>query len=236
MPAPEPVSLVEVGGAGAAAFVAGLEVSYRAVAGLSVALHGVDASFAPGVLSVVAGPSGSGKSSLLRVLAGLHRPTGGTVHVAGVDLGRLRSGARRRHRRESVGMVLQRPSDNLLDYLTAIEQVEVAARFRGTDPAEAASVLDAVGLAAKADMELSELSGGEQQRVAFAAAAVGSPAVLLADEPTAQLDGRSASSVIESMRSLVGRGTSLIVSSHDAAVIDAADDVVRLANGRVVSA
>lgn len=232
MPAPEPDVLVETGRSAAA--VRGLTVVYQAVAGPSSALDGVDATFAPATFSVVAGPSGSGKSTLLRVLAGLHRPTAGTVHVAGVEFSGLRAGARRRHRRASIGMVLQRPSDNLIDYLTAIEQVELAARFRGTDPAEAASVLEAVGLADKAALGLSELSGGEQQRVAFAAAAVGSPVVLLGDEPTAQLDGRSATVVIDSMRALVRRGTSLIVSSHDEAVIEAADDVVRLANGRLV--
>jgi putative ABC transport system ATP-binding protein len=212
----------------------GLGVDYRTAAGVAPALVDVDASFDAGRLSVVAGPSGSGKSSLLRVLAGLHRPETGTVEVDGVDLTSLGTGARRRLRRRTMGIVLQNPADNLLEYLTAAEQVRLAARLRGVDPEGALPLLDAVGLADRADGRPAELSGGEQQRVSFAAAAIGPPVLLLADEPTAQLDAAAGAALVATMRSLVDLGVTLVVTSHDDAVISAADHVVRLHDGRVV--
>jgi putative ABC transport system ATP-binding protein len=134
-----------------------------------------------------------------------------------------------------MGIVLQNPADNLLDYLSALEQVQLAARLRGVDPAGAVELLDAVGLAARRDDRPASLSGGEQQRVAFAAAAIGTPSLLLADEPTAQLDAAAGAGLIETMGRLVALGATLVVSSHDAAVIDAADHVVHLRDGRIVT-
>jgi ABC-type lipoprotein export system ATPase subunit len=200
------------------------------------ALSDVDATFERGRLSVVAGPSGSGKSSLLRVLAGLHRPRAGMVAVDGADLTRMRNGSLRRLRRRTMGVVLQNPSDNLLDYLSAIEQIELAAQLRRADPAEAADLLDTVGLADRAGSHPAELSGGEQQRVGFAAAAIGRPTLLLADEPTAQLDAAAGTRLVDAMRSLVDRGATLVVASHDPTVIAVADHVVLLRDGRVVPA
>jgi ABC-type lipoprotein export system ATPase subunit len=196
------------------------------------ALVDVDAAFAAGRLSVVAGPSGSGKSTLLRVLAGLHRPTSGRVVVAGTELTGLRAGQLRRLRRRTTGFVLQSPADNLVEHLTALEQVELATRLRG-GRGGAAELLEAVGLGDRTAARPAELSGGEQQRVAFAAGAVGDPAVLLADEPTAQLDAANAATVVAALRRLVDRGATIIVSSHDHDVIDAADDVLHLRHGRV---
>ncbi|MET0882153.1 MAG: ATP-binding cassette domain-containing protein, partial [Acidimicrobiales bacterium] len=115
------------------------------------------------------------------------------------------------------------------------EQVELAARLRGTDGAEAPELLDAVGLACRHHCFPAELSGGEQQRVAFAAGAIGQPTLLLADEPTAELDAAAGGTVVAIMRGLVSRGTTLVVASHDAAVVSAADHVVQLRDGRVVS-
>jgi ABC-type lipoprotein export system ATPase subunit len=199
------------------------------------ALAEVDATFDRGRLSVVAGPSGSGKSSLLRVLAGLHRPSAGTVEVDGIELTRLRTGARRRLRRHAMGIVLQDPADNLVEYLTAREQVELAARLRRVDASLALGLLDAVGLRDRADSRPAALSGGEQQRVGFAAAAIGQPTLLLADEPTAQLDAVAGAQLVAAMRRLVKLGATLVVASHDPTVIDAGDHVLTLRDGRVVS-
>jgi ABC-type lipoprotein export system ATPase subunit len=199
------------------------------------ALAEVDATFERGRLSVVAGPSGSGKSSLLRVLAGLHRPSAGTVEVDGIELTRLRTGARRRLRRHAMGIVLQDPADNLVEYLTAHEQVELAARLRRVDASLALGLLDAVGLRDRADSRPAALSGGEQQRVGFAAAAIGQPTLLLADEPTAQLDAVAGAQLVAAMRRLVKLGATLVVASHDPTVIDAGDHVLTLRDGRVVS-
>jgi putative ABC transport system ATP-binding protein len=213
----------------------GVSVDYRTASGVVPALRDVDADFARARFSVLAGASGSGKSSLLRVLAGLKRPSAGRVAVDGTDLSRLRAGTLRRQRRTTMGIVLQDPVDNLVEYLPAVAQVELAARLRGADRGEAAGLLDTVGLASQAGCMPHELSGGEQQRVAFAAAAIGSPALLLADEPTAELDASAAGALVEAMRRLIDRGATLVVASHDPAVIDAADHVVTLRDGRVAT-
>jgi len=211
----------------------GVSAEHRSAAGVAHALRDVDLAAPHGRLTVVAGPSGSGKSTLLRVLAGLLRPTAGRVEVAGTDLAQLGAGALRRFRRRTTGVVLQRPADNLVEYLDARQQLQLAARLRGT-AVDADELLGALGLAGREHARPAELSGGEQQRVAFAAAAVGPPAVVLADEPTAQLDAASAAVVIGAVRALVDRGATVVVSSHDHDVMDAADHLVALHDGRVV--
>jgi ABC-type lipoprotein export system ATPase subunit len=214
----------------------GVAVRYRTATGAVDAVREVDAVFPRTRLSVLAGPSGSGKSSLLRTLAGLQVPHAGSVVVDGVEVTRLGSRARRRLRRRAIGVVLEEPSANLLPYLRAEEQVALAARLRGVDRSQAAGLLDVLGLADRRRRYPAELSGGEQQRVAFAAAAVGAPALLLADEPTAALDNRSAELVVAAMRDLVASGHTLVVASHDPAVIAAADMLVALRDGRVAEA
>jgi putative ABC transport system ATP-binding protein len=213
----------------------GVSVDYRTASDVVPALRDIDAVFARARFSVLAGASGSGKSSLLRVLTGLKRPTAGRVAVDGTDLTRLRAGTLRRLRRATMGIVLQDPADNLVEYLPAVAQVELAARLRGADRGEAAGLLDTVGLASQAGCMPQELSGGEQQRVAFAAAAIGHPALLLADEPTAELDAIAAGALVNAMRRLIDRGATLVVASHDPAVIDVADHVVTLRDGRVAA-
>ncbi len=212
-----------------------LRVTYAAAAGTVDALRGVDAAVERGRLTVIAGPSGSGKSTLLRALAGLEPVRSGEVVVGGRTLTALRPGARRRLRRREIGVVLQAPAENLVSYLTALEQVVLAARLRGTDPGEARAALAAVGGADLADRRPAQLSGGEQQRVAVAAGVVGRPMLVVADEPTAALDAAAADRLIGVLRSLADHGTTLVASSHDDALVEAADRVIRLRDGEVVA-
>lgn len=187
-----------------------------------------------GHVTVVAGPSGSGKSTLLHVLASFDRPDGGEVVLDGIDLESLSPRARRRLRRRRVGYVLPQPSDNLVDRLDVAANVALAARLRGVrvDPDD---VLGAVGLSGFAGRRPPSLSGGEQQRLAFAIAAIGDPAVVLADEPTSALDHDNTHRLIEVMRRLADREMAIVVATHDPVVVAAADQVVRLDHGRRVA-
>jgi putative ABC transport system ATP-binding protein len=217
----------------AAARVESLAHQYVTASTTVTSLDGVDVEFPEGRVTAVAGPSGSGKSSLLRILAGLQAPTSGSVEIAGRVLTRLGARRGRRVRRRLIGYVFQRPSDNLLPYLTSVQQIDLAARLRGAGRGEAGGLLETLGLAHRADAIPAELSGGEQARLALAAAVVGRPAVVLADEPTAQLDDRSEGDVVAALRSLTEHGVAVVVATHDAAVMAAADRVVRLHGGRV---
>jgi putative ABC transport system ATP-binding protein len=216
---------------------AGLVKEYATATGTVRALKGVDAAFPAGRVTAVVGPSGSGKSSLLRVLACVDRPTAGSVRVGGVDVADLGARGRRRVRRELVGSVFQQPADNLLPYLTAREQLELAARLRGQagrrGAGEAERLLAALGLEHRADHRPEQLSGGEQQRLAFAAAVIGGPALVVADEPTAELDSEAGERLMRAVLDLRDQGTSLVVSSHDAVVTGAVDGIVRLHDGEV---
>ena len=224
---------------------AGLVKEYATATGTVRALKGVDAAFPAGRVTAVVGPSGSGKSSLLRILAGVDRPTAGSVWVGGVDLAALGARGRRRVRRRQVGYVFQRPSDNLLPYLTAREQLDLAARLRdgegGGSPSpmdrlragEADRLLAALGLEHRAGHRPEQLSGGEQQRLAFAAAVIGGPALVVADEPTAELDSEAGERLMQAVLGLREQGTSLVLSSHDPVVTAAVDGVLRLHDGEV---
>jgi putative ABC transport system ATP-binding protein len=212
----------------------GLVKEYRTAVGTVPALHGIDADFPAGQLTAVVGPSGAGKSSLLRILACVDRPTAGSVRIGGLEVSRLRARARRRVRRHLVGYVFQQPGDNLLPYLDARGHLELAARLRGVAPGEPERLLEALGLADRAGFRPEQLSGGEQQRLAFAAAVIGGPALVVADEPTAELDQRAGERLLEAIAGLRAAGTSLLVSSHDEAVVRAADRVVQVHDGTVV--
>ncbi len=213
---------------------AGLVKEYATATGTVRALKGVDAAFPAGRVTAVVGPSGSGKSSLLRILACVDRPTAGSVRVGGVDVAALGARGRRRVRRELVGYIFQQPADNLLPYLTAREQLQLAARLRGqARPGEVERLLAVLGLEHRADHRPEQLSGGEQQRLAFAAAVIGGPALVVADEPTAELDSEAGERLMQAVLGLRDQGTSLVVSSHDPVVTGAVDGVVRLHDGEV---
>jgi putative ABC transport system ATP-binding protein len=213
----------------------GVTKEYRTAAGAVRALKLVDADFPAGQVTVVVGPSGAGKSSLLRILACVDRPTAGSVRIGGLEVSRLGARARRRVRRELAGYVFQQPGDNLLPYLTATGHLELASRLRGReDPAETERLLDVLGLAYRAGFMPAQLSGGEQQRLAFAAAVIGGPALVVADEPTAELDHQAGESLLQAIGDLRAEGTSFLVSSHDQAVVRAADRVLQLHDGAVV--
>jgi len=214
-----------------------LTKTYAVAGGAPVtALQELAADFVAGELTVVAGPSGSGKSTLLRLLACLDRPDGGAVRIDGRDTTRMSSAARRRLRRRRIGYLFQQPSANRIDYLTAREHLLLAARLRGTGAADADRLLDAFGLDGRADHRPAQLSGGEQQRLGVAFAGIGDPALLVCDEPTAQLDHVAGARVIDALRRLATAGGCVVVSSHDPAVVERADRVVRVEHGRVVEA
>jgi putative ABC transport system ATP-binding protein len=196
-----------------------------------------DISFAvePGGFVAVVGPSGSGKTTLLGLLAGLDRPTSGTVRLDGDDLTALDGDALARLRGGKVGFVFQ--SFQLIPTLTARENVQVPLELRGEAAAErAAELLGRVGLADRADHYPAQLSGGEQQRVALARAFSTRPKVLFADEPTGNLDARTGAGIIDLMTELNrDLGTTLVLVTHDLDLAGRARRTIRLADGRIVS-
>jgi ABC-type lipoprotein export system ATPase subunit len=198
------------------------------------ALKKVSVGIPPGKVTAIVGPSGSGKSTLLRILAALDRPTEGEVEIAGASLAALSRRSRRDLRRRHIGFVFARPADNLVPYLTAVELVRLAADIRGVDVGgQPEELLDGLGLGHRKGHRPVELSGGEQQRLALAAAVVGDPALVLADEPTAELDRASARLLVEALHGLAARGTGLAVATHDPVVVEAADQVIRIADGGI---
>ena len=202
------------------------------------ALQGISLAVERGELCVVLGPSGSGKSTLLRLVAGFDRPSAGTVRVDGVDVGALRSGQAARFRSRSIGYADQHYWRALAGELTARELVGVQLGLAGEPAARrdarADELLERVGLAARRDAHPRELSGGEQQRIALCAALAGRPALLIADEPTGELDAATAREVLALIAELVCEegGTALVVS-HDPASAEHADRVVHVRDGRV---
>lgn len=213
---------------------AGVGVDYRTADRVVTAVDDATLVVAAGTLTVLAGPSGSGKSSLLRTLGLLDRPTRGTVWLGDVDTTSLGNGARRRLRRGRLAYVHQRPVTNLVDDLTAAEQVRFACAARGRPPVDPVEVLAGFGLAVRADARPAHLSGGEQQRLAIAMAAAGAPDVLFADEPTASLDRHLGEDVIAALVHAATAGRAVVVASHDPHLLHAADVVVTLREGRLV--
>ncbi len=207
---------------------------YRTGGEITRALDDVSMVCLPGRMTVIAGASGSGKSTLLGLVAGLDRADDGLVLVAGADVGSLSRRGRRRLRRDHVTMVMPQPSDNLFDHLSVGENIVWSAGRSGrvVDPVR---VLDQVELGHRSQASVREMSGGEQQRVAIAAALAAGAPVIAADEPTASLDRQSAALVIAALRAGAAAGVCVLVATHDEDVIGAADDVVRLDHGRRLS-
>jgi putative ABC transport system ATP-binding protein len=200
------------------------------------ALDGVSVAFPTGALTAIMGPSGSGKSTLMHILAGLDRPTSGTVVIDGVDLAGLDDGELTELRRDNVGFVFQ--FFNLLPVLDARENILLPLKLAGRDPDQVRfdRLIDAVGLADRLDHRPAELSGGQQQRVAIARALMSEPSVIFADEPTGNLDTQSSEEVLGLLRTAVDElGQTVVMVTHDAAAAAIADRVLVLVDGRIVS-
>jgi len=199
-------------------------------------LRGVDLTVNAGERVAVVGPSGSGKSSLIAVGAGLEEPTAGTVRLFGQDLSKLNEDGRARLRRGRAALVFQ--SFHLLPNMTAEENVATPLEIAGTRDALpiARDWLGRVGLSGRLTHYPHQLSGGEQQRVALARALAARPALLFADEPTGNLDGATATSVADLMFNLVAEvGAALVMVTHDPSLATRADRIVRMADGRIAS-
>jgi putative ABC transport system ATP-binding protein len=201
------------------------------------ALRGVDLQVEAGEFTALVGPSGSGKSTLLHLLAGLDLPTEGEVWVGGVRLDRLSRAERARFRLGRVGLVFQ--AYNLLPVLTALENAGFILELRGVPrrvrEEKALWALEALGLKDKAHRRPHQLSGGEQQRVAVARALAAEPLLVLADEPTANLDSQNGLALIERMKALNReRGVTFLFSTHDPRLLAHVGRVVRLEDGRIV--
>jgi putative ABC transport system ATP-binding protein len=199
-------------------------------------LYGISFRIEKGEFVAITGPSGSGKSTVLGIIAGLDSPTSGQVLVDGVDITRMSEAQLATIRNQKIGMVFQ--AFNLIPTLTARENVEVplyVGKHPGLPSERAKEVLDLVGLGHRLNHRPNQLSGGEQQRVAIARALATNPAIVIADEPTGNLDAKNSANVLELIRELRERtGTTFIIATHDPTVAASAERVIRIFDGRVV--
>jgi len=215
--------------------LAGIELKLASAAGQVNILRGLDLEVAAGETVGITGPSGSGKSTMMMIIAGLERPSAGKVEVAGSDLTALNEDQLARFRRARIGIVFQ--AFHLIPTMTALENVAVPLEFAGRADAfeRAEAALAAVGLDHRLTHYPGQLSGGEQQRVALARAFAVEPSLLLADEPTGNLDGETGRQVIDLMFDLAARrGTTLMLITHDPALAGRCRRLVRLLDGRIL--
>ena len=212
-----------------------VELTLPSSAGPVEILRGLDLEVAAGETVSIVGPSGSGKSSMMMLIAGLERPTGGGVEVAGADLGGLDEDGLARFRRDAIGIVFQ--DFHLIPTMTALENVAVPLEFAGRDDAfeRAAEALRQVGLGHRLTHYPGQLSGGEQQRVALARASAPAPRLLLADEPTGNLDGDTGRQVIDLLFDLQAHhGSTLMLITHDLGLAGRCGRQIRLKDGQIV--
>jgi len=217
--------------------VENLEKIYRVGQVDVPALRGVDLRVETAEFLAVIGPSGSGKSTLLHIIGGLTGPSGGRVVVAGLDLAALDDAGRTRLRKNKVGFVFQR--FNLLPTLTAAGNIAIARDIAGTpngyDPEQFQRILEVLGIGHRLEHRPAELSGGEQQRVALARALVNHPAILLADEPTGNLDSENSRAVLDILRDLNQRlGQTILMITHNQEAAAYAHRIVQMRDGRIV--
>jgi putative ABC transport system ATP-binding protein len=209
--------------------------TYRSGGVEAPALRGVDLAVEPGEFVAVMGPSGCGKSTLLHLLGGLDRPTAGTLHLSGRRVDELSEARWAVLRRREIGFVFQ--FFNLISNLTVADNVELPGLLAGLSGGEARrrreELLSTLGLADKATVVPADLSGGQQQRVALARALVNRPAVLLADEPTGNLDSTSSQEVVSLLRERNAEGQTIVLVTHDARVASSSDRIVHLRDGLV---
>jgi putative ABC transport system ATP-binding protein len=202
------------------------------------ALVAAELQVTPGEFVCLMGPSGSGKSTLLNIIGGLDRPTKGTVKVAGRDTSTLSESQFAALRHDTIGFIFQ--SYNLIPFLSAVENVELPLMFEPYDRKSlrkrALELLELVGLGHRVHHQPTKMSGGEQQRTAIARSLISSPALVLADEPTANLDHRTGETVVRMLRDLCSDlGVTVVASTHDPTVADEASRVVRMKDGQIVN-
>ena len=215
----------------------GLEKTYRLGRVDVPALRGADCDIEAGEFVAITGPSGSGKSTLMHILGCLDTPTAGRYELDGEDVSRLRGKTLAQVRNRKVGFVFQ--TFNLMPRLNVLENVALPLQYRGGIPraerkSRARAILARLGMGDRMDHRPDELSGGERQRVAIARALVGEPAILMADEPTGNLDSRSGAEVMKTFRELHEAGHTILLVTHDANVAAEAHRTIHISDGRVV--
>jgi len=218
--------------------ISGLYKDYNSGGIVVHALNGIDLAVKRGEFTAIAGPSGSGKTTLLNIIGGIDRPVTGDVKVTGMDLNVMNAKELSDLRLRKIGFIFQ--AYNLIPVLTAIENVEYILLLQGVDRRErrelAESILREVGLEKEMNRRPAEISGGQQQRVAVARAIVSKPEIILADEPTANLDQKTGSALLDLMKRLNEEsGTTFLFSTHDSMVMKRAGRLINLSDGKIVS-